>query len=48
MDAELENLEISDECLETVVNLSEGDARQSIMCLQHLKYFVCCDNFVPT
>lgn len=44
--AKLENLEISDECLETVVNLSEGDARQSIMCLQHLKYFVAFKNKV--
>lgn len=38
--SKLENLEVSNECLETIVKLSEGDARRSIMCLQHLKYFV--------
>lgn len=38
--AQLENLIVSDECIETIVKLSEGDARRSIMCLQHLKYFV--------
>jgi len=38
--SKLENLEISEDCLKKVVELSEGDARQSIMCLQHLKYFV--------
>lgn len=38
--SKLEDLHVSDECLRTVVNLSEGDARRSIMCLQHLKYFM--------
>ena len=38
--AKLENLVVKDECIETIVKLSEGDARRSIMCLQYLKYFV--------
>jgi replication factor C subunit 2/4 len=38
--SKLEKLHVSDECIRTIVTLSEGDARRSIMCLQHLKYFV--------
>lgn len=38
--ANLENLEISEDCIRTIVKSSEGDARRSIMCLQYLKYFI--------
>lgn len=36
----LENIKISDECLNTVVDISNGDVRKSIMSLQNLKYII--------
>ena len=33
-----ENMEINDECIDTIVDISEGDARMAIMSLQNLKY----------
>ena len=37
--AKLEKMKINDKCLNTLVELSKGDVRRSIMCLQYLKYF---------
>jgi replication factor C subunit 2/4 len=36
----LENISINNECLDTVVDISEGDVRKSIMSLQNLKYII--------
>lgn len=37
--SKIENIVLNDECFKTVVEISEGDARRSIMTLQNLKYF---------
>jgi replication factor C subunit 2/4 len=38
--SQMENLNVSDECLNTIVSLSEGDARRTIMNLQNLQYLI--------
>lgn len=38
--AQNENLIVSDECLEAIIEISEGDARRSIMNLQNLQYLI--------
>jgi replication factor C subunit 2/4 len=35
-----ENLNVSDECLEALIEISEGDARRTIMNLQNLQYLI--------
>jgi replication factor C subunit 2/4 len=35
-----ENLNVSNECLEAIIEISEGDARRSIMNLQNLEYLI--------
>lgn len=37
---ENENLNVSDECLEALIEISEGDARRTIMNLQNLQYLI--------
>lgn len=37
-----ESMELTDECFDTIVKLSDGDARRSIMTLQNLKYIINC------
>lgn len=37
--SEKEKMNVSKSCLKTLVKLSGGDLRQSIMCLQYLKYY---------
>lgn len=36
----LENININDDCLNTIIDTSDGDARRSIMKLQNLKYII--------
>lgn len=38
--SQMENLQVSDECLHTLIDLSEGDARRTIMNLQNLQYLI--------
>jgi replication factor C subunit 2/4 len=38
--AKNENLNVSDDCLEAIIEISEGDARRSIMNLQNLQYLI--------
>lgn len=38
--SESEKILVDDSCLDTIVNLSEGDVRRSIMTLQNLKYIM--------
>lgn len=38
--SKMENLVVSDECLNTIIEISEGDARRTIMNLQNLQYLL--------
>lgn len=38
--SEKEKLEINDDCLNAIIELSEGDARRSIMSLQNMQYLI--------
>lgn len=38
--SEQENLDVSDDCLNTLIEISEGDARRTIMNLQNLQYMI--------
>lgn len=38
--SELENLNVRDDCLHALIEISEGDARRTIMNLQNLKYLI--------
>ena len=38
--SEMENLKVNDECLNALIEISEGDARRTIMNLQNLRYLI--------
>jgi replication factor C subunit 2/4 len=36
--SKIENIDVNDDCINTIVNISDGDVRRSIMTLQNMKY----------
>ena len=38
--SKIENINITDDCINTIVDVSDGDVRRSIMSLQNLKYII--------